>query len=260
MSKSFQINAYFHYLIHSGNRHSVHSPFVYALLENAIAPQQNFAKSEEIELLRKQLYLDKRIIQVEDFGVGSKKLGEIRQVNQLAKIVGRSKKSGQLLQRLCTYFNPKVIIELGTSIGLGTAYLSSASSNAKVITIEGCKETAKLAFENFHKLSLKNIKQRIGTFSDLLPKVLAEESKIDLVFIDGHHSKKATLANVALCLDHCHNNSLIIIDDIHLTTEMESAWNEIQQMPKVQVSIDLFDLGLIFSRKEQVKQDFILRY
>jgi predicted O-methyltransferase YrrM len=260
MSQSFQISAYFHYLLHSGNRHSVHSPFVYALLENAIAPKNNFAQSKEIELLRRDLYQDKRHIKVQDFGVGSKKMGQIRQVKELAKIAGRSKKSGQLLQRLCIHFQAKTIIELGTSIGLGTAYLASSVKHVKVITIEGCKETAKLAFENFHKLKLKNIHQRIGLFSDILPKVLSEQSKVDLIFIDGHHSKEATIANVALCLDHCHNNSIVVIDDIHLSAEMEAAWNEILSMSQVKVSIDLFDMGLIFLRKEQVRQDFILRY
>ncbi|HAJ80920.1 MAG TPA: methyltransferase, partial [Zunongwangia profunda] len=56
-----------------------------------------------------------------------------------------------------------------------------------------------------------------------------------------------------------HNDSVFIFDDIHLSEEMEEAWKEIQQHPKVQVTIDTFYLGLVFFRREQAKQDFKIR-
>jgi hypothetical protein len=41
---------------------------------------------------------------------------------------------------------------------------------------------------------------------------------------------------------------------------MEEAWEEIKSHPKVTVTIDLFFLGLVFFRKEQVKENFCLRF
>jgi hypothetical protein len=41
---------------------------------------------------------------------------------------------------------------------------------------------------------------------------------------------------------------------------MEAAWEEIKKHPKVTVTVDLFFFGLVFFRKEQAKEGFILRY
>jgi hypothetical protein len=51
----------------------------------------------------------------------------------------------------------------------------------------------------------------------------------------------------------------MIFDDIYWNKDMEKAWQEIKNNQKVTVSIDLFYFGLIFFRKEQEKQHFILR-
>ncbi len=261
MPNSFQISAYFQYLLHSGNRHSVHSPFVYQLLTETIAPRRNWANTEAIEALRAELYRDKRHIEVQDYGAGSHQgLGKRRLIKKIAKISGRSRRSGQLLYRLAHTLKPKNILELGTSLGLSTCYLAAGHPEAHIQTIEGCPETAKIAFENFYRLKIKNIKQRIGNFDELLPKILGEQNSIDMVLIDGNHRYQPTMQYLQHCIGHGHNHSLIVVDDIHWSEEMQQAWEDIKKHPKVRVTIDLFDLGLIFLRKEQVKQDFILRY
>jgi len=56
-----------------------------------------------------------------------------------------------------------------------------------------------------------------------------------------------------------HNNSVFIFDDIHWSKEMQEAWQEMIAYPEVRVSIDTFQWGLIFFRKEQTKQDFTIR-
>lgn len=39
---------------------------------------------------------------------------------------------------------------------------------------------------------------------------------------------------------------------------MQQAWQQVKQLPQVTVSIDLFHFGLLFFRKEQVKEHFKL--
>ena len=41
---------------------------------------------------------------------------------------------------------------------------------------------------------------------------------------------------------------------------MEEAWAAIKAHTKVTVTIDLFHFGLVFLRKEQQREDFVLRY
>ncbi len=83
---------------------------------------------------------------------------------------------------------------------------------------------------------------------------------IDLVFFDANHRYEPTLRYFETCLPKTHNDSLFVFDDIHWSAEMERAWAEIKAHPAVTVTIDLFWVGLVFFRREQPKQDFVLRF
>ena len=126
------------------------------------------------------------------------------------------------------------------------------------ITIEGCSETSRIASQMFHKYKLSNIQLKVGLFEDILPD-LVQECIFDLIFIDGNHTKSATLKYFNLCLDAIHNNSVVILDDIHWSVEMEEAWEEIKKHAKVTVTIDTFQWGIVFFRKEQMKEHFTIR-
>jgi hypothetical protein len=55
------------------------------------------------------------------------------------------------------------------------------------------------------------------------------------------------------------NETVWIFDDIHWSQEMEEAWKTIQQHPKVTVTIDTFQWGIVFFRVEQPKEHFVIR-
>src|SRR5579862_6370092 len=62
------------YLLHrfkAKNRHGVHSPFVYRLVDEIIYDNDAKKVYLEIENLRKELFIDRRIITVIDLGAGS---------------------------------------------------------------------------------------------------------------------------------------------------------------------------------------------
>ena len=151
-------------------------------------------------------------------------------------------------------------MELGTSLGISSAYLAAANSGSKLITIEGCKEIADVAAQNFTKLELKNIEQVVGNFDKVLPEVLKKTDQLDLVFFDGNHQKEPTPNYFKQCLEKANEKSVFIFDDIYWSREMKEAWEEIKNNKKVTVSIDLFYMGIIFFRKEQVKEHFMIRY
>ncbi len=253
---------YVKYCLTAGTRHDIHSPFVFAFTENILRDKRSFYSFGKIEALRKALLEDTRTISVTDLGAGS--LLQNRQEKRIRDIVrnaAKPPKYAQLLFRMVDYFQARYIVETGTSLGLTTAYLASANSQATIITLEGCPETAKVAQQSFEKLFLDNIKMVTGNFDETLEPVLLSLPRADLVFIDGNHRKEPTLRYFLQCLTKIHDNTVIIFDDIHWTKGMEAAWEEIKGHPSVTLTIDLFFLGLVFFKKEfKEKQHFVLRY
>jgi len=245
----------------SKTRHGVHSPFAYRLVDQVIYDFHAKPSYATIEDLRAELLRDERVINITDLGAGSHvNNNKQKQVKALAKNALKPAKLAQLIHRLAADQNPDNIVELGTCLGLTTAYLASAAPNAQIISIEGCPETAAIAEENLSALGIKNTGLLVGNFDKILPDVISMFPQLDFVFIDGNHRKDATLNYFKWCLPKLSENSIMIFDDIYWSRGMKEAWNEIKAHPEVTVTIDLFWIGLVFVRKGQVKEDFKVRY
>ena len=261
MNYSHQLKHYIKYRIKAGNEHSMHSPFVFDLAIKVLYDKAPFYCFDNIEALREVLLSIDNTIEVTDFGAGSAvHKSNKRKISDIVKHSAKKEKYGQLLFKLVNYFQSKTILELGTSVGISTLYLASPNSKAKVITIEGCPQIAKVAQTNFDKLKIKSIDMRVGRFDDVLPSVLKEEAQLDFVFIDGHHLKQPTIKYFEMVLKNLHNNSVLVVDDIYWSEQMTEAWEYIKQHPSVTVTLDMFYLGIVFFRKEQVKEHFIVKY
>lgn len=154
------------------------------------------------------------------------------------------------------------MLDLGTSLGITTAYLAKAVEpfGGRVITFEGCPETARLAGRTFAQLDCSHVQQVIGDLNETLSPTLQKLPPLDLVFFDANHQYEPTIQYFTVCLDHIHNDSVFIFDDLYWSAGMEQAWNAIRRNPVVTVTVDLFGVGLVFFRREQPKQDFILRF
>lgn len=250
---------YLKFLLKSTSQHGIHSPFVYQLVTKCFYESGKISNNSLLKKYRRNLISSKRKIQVKDFGAGSRVFssGE-RKVSAIAKNAGMPLKRAELLNRLVNYLKVKDALELGTSLGIGSAAIV-CGNEVQLSTVEGCPETAGVAREQFREFDLKNIALRVGKFSDVIEEVLGHGKKFDLVFFDGHHQKEATLTYFRSLLPLTHNDSVFIFDDIHWSEGMEEAWNEIKDDPGVTVSIDTFYWGLVFFRREQKKQHFTIR-
>lgn len=246
----------------NGKGHGMHSPFVFDFITKVLNDDRNFYAYQSIENVRELLLIDKRELDIEDFGAGSRvKKTNTRAVCAIADSSLKPKKFGQLLFRIVDRYSPDNILELGTSLGITTAYLASAKKNAAVITMEGAGAVAALAKQNFKKLQLDNIEMVEGNFDETLSDVMKRTKKLDLAFIDGNHRLEPTVRYFKELLPAVHEYSVLIFDDIHWSKEMEQAWETIKEDPSVTLSIDLFFIGLVFFRKEQkVKQHFTVRF
>lgn len=255
------ISDYLKHRFTSKSRHGTHSPFVYKLTDEVIYDFKSRIEYKSIEEQRKKLFSDDSLVTVTDLGAGSHlNKNRTKKVSQIAKNALKNPALAQLIYRLAKDNNPKSIIELGTCLGITTAYLSKACPEADVITIEGCPETAKVAYRNFSELGLENVELQVGNFDVLLPEVIANVEKLDFVYIDGNHRKEATLNYFKWCLPKIHENSLLIFDDIYWSKGMKEAWEEIKNHPDVVVTVDLFWIGLVYFRKGQAKEHFKIRF
>jgi len=252
---------YISYRIHAKSRHGIHSPFVYNLLDQYLYNRIDSGISKPIENLRKALLKDKNILNYEDLGAGSKKLktGHTR-VCDLAKTSLKDKKYAKLIAQIAQYTEARNIIELGTSLGITTLYISALNPDAKIYTIEGSPEIAKIAQKQFKQLNAKNIQSIVGNFDWQYPNLLAEIQIADFIFIDGNHTYKATREYFELALKYVHEKSVIVFDDINWSKEMKKAWLEIKQHPKVSISLDFFFLGVVFFNPSLSKEEFLIRY
>jgi predicted O-methyltransferase YrrM len=184
---------------------------------------------------------------VKDFGAGSSvhKTNK-RSISSIAVNSVKSKKYGQLLFRMVKYYKPQHILELGTSLGVTTSYLSFGNPDAKIFTLEGAESLVKIAQNNFKQLNISNTEQVKGNFDETLEPVVEKMPLIDLAFIDGNHKKEATKKYFQLILSKTNDNSILIFDDIHWSREMEETWDEIKNHSSVRCSVDLFFMGILF--------------
>ena len=276
----------------NGRGHGIHSPFVFDLVKNVLNDSRDFPAYAAIERLRRQLEKDSRVLTIEDMGAGSAlpgtpgrkvspgrkdtldmkasldtnitldmNAGRQRRIADIARRAAKPKKWGQLLFRIARYYRSGTILELGTSLGLSTAYLAAGSGGARVFTIEGAAEVAAVAEKNFRSLGLENIDCTIGNFDDVLEGTLDRAGRIDLAFVDGNHRLEPTLRYFDALYGRLSPASVVVFDDIHWSREMEEAWEAIKADDRVYLTVDLFFIGLVFFRDTfKVKQDFIIRF
>jgi len=249
---------YLKFLLRSKNHHGVHSPFVYNLLTKCFYDSTNYPDYIDIKEYRKQLLDSKEFIEVNDLGPGSQMMkSNIRAVRNIAKNAGSSFNRTKLLYRLVRYFKPNKILELGTSLGIGTHAMSLAMPDANLISIEGCENTAEFTESFLKSQRVDTVEICVGDFSEQLLDL--NHLSFDLIFIDGNHTESATLEYFETLLPSCHNETVMIFDDINWSDGMRSAWKKICSNPAVTVSIDTFFWGLVFFRSEQEKEHFNIR-
>jgi predicted O-methyltransferase YrrM len=247
------IPKYTGYLLRARGRkgHGIHSPFVYAFVTRVLYAPVNKAAAAPIEQLRRDLRRDTTVIPVTDFGAGpAGGATRKRTVAQIARTAAKPAKYAGLLYRIAAFYRPRTVLELGTSLGLTTAYLAAAAPDAAVTTLEGSPELAAIAARNFARLQLSRIRVVPGHFDHTLLSVLEEMKQVDIAFVDGNHRQEPTIRYFELLLLHTHPDSILVFDDIHWSSEMEAAWSVIRNDPRVTCSIDLFFMGIVFFRKE----------
>lgn len=252
----------YYFTASNGKGHGTHSPFIFHFISHILNDNKECIAYSTVENMRRQLLADDTVLTIEDFGAGSSHSHQNnRTVSSIARNAAKPKKFGQLLFRMIQAYQPACILELGTSLGITTSYLSLAKPDATLVTMEGASQVAAIARKNLDALSITNYRLIEGNFDETLQTAINQLPSVDFVFIDGNHRQEPTERYFKELLTRVHNDSILIFDDIHWSREMEQAWETIKRHPAVRCSIDLFFIGIVFFRQEfKEKQYFTIRF
>lgn len=254
------LKAYISYRKKAVGAHGLHSPFVYEFY-NEVVKKIDQVDDAQIQELRKELLRSNEIIEITDFGAGSRTgSGNSRKIKEIAKNSAVDAKYGKLLSRIVSHYQLKNGLELGTSLGIGSAYITFNTGLEQLISIEGCSSIYKSASQNIERLGLTNVQLINGEFDKVLDEILSNQKTLDIAYIDGNHQYEATMHYFKKILDRAHDETFMIFDDINWSTGMRKAWDEICTHPDIHVSMEFFRMGIVLKRPEQAKEHFVLKF
>ncbi len=212
----------------------------------------------EIELLRNRYLKDEDVVVINDYGAGSHQFSSpLRKISSIARYSCSSSKYSLLYQYFCSLTPSETVIELGTCLGINTCYLAAVSQGT-VFTFEGADALIQKVQEALG--DNEKVKLVPGDISETLPLFLKQNPRVDFAFIDANHTYGHTISYFEQLLAHAHEESIIMIGDIHWSSEMHRAWTEIIRSERVRLSLDFYECGALLFRKALDKQDYILEY
>lgn len=255
----FQILAYISHWFRQVDEHSLHSPFLFEFYSDLVK-NLNQESIREIELLRNKLLNDQSIIDFQELGAGSRiNKSNQRKVSSIAKFSTTPIKFSIFLKELITKYKYSRVLELGTSFGLNTLYMSD-NKNIDLTTIEGEPSIAKMAKSHFEQFNRMNINLINSSIDEVISSGKLGNIKWDMIYMDANHSYVPTLKYFNYFITKLNNFGVIVIDDIHWSKGMSKAWHEIKTKPEVSLTIDLFEAGLVFINENYPKEDYILKF
>ena len=280
----YRVGSYLRHLLTARNTggHGIHSPYLFEWVRMVMSDENSYYAWEEIEKVRAKMLADEREVAFVDYGAGrgrdsledgsgaaysledgsgaaySLVFSERRRVCDIAKGSLAKKRYAQMLARLVNWLGGGLtIVELGTSLGITTAYMAAMDKRNRVISYEGCPAVAEIAKANWQALGLKNIECRVGEID--VATLAKDLERVDVAFVDANHTYAGTRAYFKVLVEKVHRKSVLIVDDIHYNAEMEQAWREICADDRVTSTMDLYQMGIVFFDPDYWKRDYRLK-
>lgn len=251
------IHFLFHFLtaIRNYKGFGVQSPYAFSLLNDVIRAKLPYYQFSELRQFRVNLSKEKTVLACVEYGA-CKPNQKKKTVSSVLLSSVKPLRQQELLFRLVQFVRPKQILEIGTSLGLTTAYLAMGDSGAHVTTIDGCAACVNRA-KNLHKsLNISNINVHTGEFDDVLPSVLNELQSVDFIFIDGNHKGEALLRYFDWCAPYTTKGAVVVVDDIYWSKDMNKAWQRLKNHSSVTISFDLFHFGILVLNSDATRGNY----
>lgn len=152
-----------------------------------------------------------------------------------------------LMHLLVREFEPLRVVELGTNLGISSAYQATAlraNGPGHIWTFEASRYRLRAARELHERLGLHNVSYVQGMFQHSLPESLPGIAPIDFAFIDGHHQHQPTLEYTNAIIAHSGPQCVFVFDDIRWSDGMKLAWRDLKRDRRFELVIDLYGIGI----------------
>jgi predicted O-methyltransferase YrrM len=255
--KAQQVKSFISHWLNKVDEHSIHSPFFFDFYKNVIKASRKAVGNLEIEKIRASLLSNQSPLSIDDLGAGTHSKENNKSIATAANTSLSPARLSLLYQHILNYNDSKYVVELGTSMGLNSLYLAE-NNKRKVFTFEGSKALTSIALTHFEMFDKQNIKLIEGNIDSTLSEFLQGTEKINFALIDANHRYEPTVRYFNQIARRLNEKSVVVIDDIYWSKEMEKAWREIHDHKLVYGSIDLYRCGILFFDPALHKQHFIL--
>jgi predicted O-methyltransferase YrrM len=224
-----------------------------------LAPNE-LAVVDRIEQVRAQLLADTSEVEIVAYGAGSPEA--LRSTAEMASGVITHRTVAGICERAVSKpskalglftvvraLRPGKVVELGTSLGISGSYLAGALSlngHGRLFTFEGAPAIAAIAQRNLEHLGLSGCTTVVvGRFQDTLDQAMADSDPVDLVYIDGHHDRTATIEYVNHFAGLGRSGTVLVLDDIRWSAPMLEAWKTVSADARVAVALDMGRIGYL---------------
>jgi len=138
------------------------------------------------------------------------------------------------------------IVELGTNLGISSAYLAAGARHhkARVVTGDCSGKRLGIARTLHMECGLNDIDYVEGFFKDTAERIFGMIPSWTLAFIDGDHTLEGTMRYYDLAKKTGRSGCVVIFDDIQWSDGMKSAWAEIKRLHPDNWR-DMGDMGLV---------------
>lgn len=237
MQLFFYIKQFFKFYFTAQTLYHIHSPFVYEFCEKILEDDRHFYAFSEIETFRELLKTNSsKISDSSNFSIA-----------QLTKSSENNWLTYRLLFRIVQHFQLKNILEVGTSMGISTLYLSEAAKDGVIVSFCQNSDFQNQLNRNFQRMKVENIEVHFGNFDSKIKDHLSNFKSFDCILIKENF-EEISFQNY---FSKIHENSVIIFLNPYKSIKNKKTWEKIKAHKTVKLSIDLFFMGLLFFRKEQ---------
>ena len=240
------------------NRHGfkVHSPFIFRLITQVIEEKWDYYAYQDIQTCIWEMQDSESEITV---CLDGGKRGKTVPVSVFMKRYDITPSHGELLFRLCNFFHPEHILQIGAGSGLATLYLSWYAPGLNMAVIDEvnsyCSELVEELLKKYHRSVPLSYE---GEVCGMLPKALDRMDGLDMIYICRIQDRKSYQSVFEKCLPKCNEKTVLVIDGIQENEDMRAFWKNVCANPAFSVYIDLFSLGIAFFNPHLHKRGYQL--
>lgn len=200
------------YKIRHHRGHGIHSPFVFNLITKVIEEKTPYHAYEDIKFV----------------------------LDSMHHRHYRLNKNNKLCFRLTNYFKAEKILEIGSGYGVNTLCLTASSATTECICVEVSEEKsseAKLLYEKWNR--------KITLYTDdiELP-TLFEKQDCIYINLSNYNFLPSELNQYLQSLSY--EKTFIIVEGIRTNKQSQMLWRSIMNMESRTVTLDLFNMGILF--------------